>query len=222
MPDLVIYEKPTCTTCRTLSTLLAERGIDAERIDYHVLGLTEEEVREIVRKAGVPPRDLLRTREPVYAELGLAERDDVSDDELIARINATWATPTWTPIVYDPRDDFPRSVAALRRADVLLVNPVRDGLNLVAKEGPLLNQRDGVLVLSTEAGAHDEIGAAGAVAVNPFDVAATADALHRALSMPAGERASRAGSLRAVVERRSPADWLADQLRCVEDGAPRP
>lgn len=83
MPDLVIYEKPTCTTCRKLSELLAERGIDAERIDYHVFGLTEDEVREIVRKAGVPARDLLRTREPVYAELALGERD-VTDEELIA------------------------------------------------------------------------------------------------------------------------------------------
>lgn len=83
MPDLTIYEKPTCTTCRKLNALLGERGIDAERIDYHVLGLTEDEVREIVRKAGVPARELLRTREPVYAELGLAERDP-SDDELVA------------------------------------------------------------------------------------------------------------------------------------------
>jgi arsenate reductase len=83
MAELTIYEKPTCTTCRKLNALLAERGIDAERIDYHVTGLTEDEIRELVRKAGVGPRELLRTREPVYKELGLGERD-VSDDELIA------------------------------------------------------------------------------------------------------------------------------------------
>lgn len=83
MAELTIYEKPTCTTCRKLNALLAERGIDAERIDYHVTGLTEDEIRELVRKAGVGPRELLRTREPVYKELGLGERE-VSDDELIA------------------------------------------------------------------------------------------------------------------------------------------
>jgi trehalose 6-phosphate synthase len=150
----------------------------------------------------------------------LTYRQDV--ESLIARINHRWRTDGWTPILYDPHDDFPRSVAALQRADVLLVNPIRDGLNLVAKEGPLLNQRDGVLVLSTEAGAYDELGDAGAVAVNPFDVAATADALHDALAMPAADRAARAASLRAVVAARGPADWLADQLRCVPDGGAQP
>lgn len=140
----------------------------------------------------------------------LAYRTEV--ENLIARINARWGTSDWTPIVHDVDDDFPRSVAALQRADVLLVNPVRDGFNLVAKEGPLVNQRDGVVVLSTEAGAWDELGEAGAIGVNPFDVVATADALHTALTMPADERATRAASLRAVAAARRPADWLAEQL----------
>jgi trehalose 6-phosphate synthase len=140
----------------------------------------------------------------------LAYRTEV--EALILRINERWATPDWTPIVYDPGDDFPRSVAALQRADVLVVNPIRDGLNLVAKEGVLVNERDGVLVLSTEAGAWDEIGAAGAVGINPFDVAATADAIHAALTMAPDERKRRAASLRAAVSARTPADWLADQL----------
>ena len=78
-----------------------------------------------------------------------------------------------------------------------------------------MNERDGVLVLSTEAGAWDEIGSAGAVGINPFDVAATADAIHAALSMPPQERARRAASLRAAVAARTPADWLADQLALV-------
>lgn len=140
----------------------------------------------------------------------LAYRNEA--EALVARVNDRWATPTWTPIVYDPGDDFPRSIAALQRADVLVVNPIRDGLNLVAKEGVLVNERDGVLVLSTESGAWDEIGAAGAVGINPFDVAATADAIHEALTMPAEERRQRAASLRAAVEARRPADWLADLL----------
>ena len=80
------------------------------------------------------------------------------------------------PIMLDPQDNHPKSVAALRRSDVLLVNPIRDGLNLVAKEGPLVNERDGVLVLSHQAGAWDELGG-HAIGVNPFDVTGTARAL---------------------------------------------
>jgi trehalose 6-phosphate synthase len=130
---------------------------------------------------------------------------------LIARINARWSTPEWTPIVLDTNDDFPASVAVLRRYDVLLVNPIRDGLNLVAKEGAAVNERDGVLVLSRESGVHDELGPF-AVECNPFDITATAEALHAALSMPAEERAERAAGSKAVSEARTPHDWLADQL----------
>jgi arsenate reductase (glutaredoxin) len=82
MADVVVYEKPTCTTCRELFELLAERGIEAERIDYHVTGLSEDEIRDLLAKAGVGPRDLLRAREPAYAEL-VAGRG-LTDDELIA------------------------------------------------------------------------------------------------------------------------------------------
>lgn len=81
--DVTVYEKPTCTTCRKLFELLTERGIDMERVNYHVAGLTEEEIRELLRKAGAGPRDVLRAREPLYAELGLADGGH-SDDELIA------------------------------------------------------------------------------------------------------------------------------------------
>jgi arsenate reductase (glutaredoxin) len=80
---LTVYEKPTCTTCRRLAALLEERGIDFERVNYHVYPLREERIRELLAKAGLRPHDALRTKEPVYAELGLRDRE-VSDDELIA------------------------------------------------------------------------------------------------------------------------------------------
>jgi arsenate reductase (glutaredoxin) len=83
LADLTVYEKPTCTTCRKLATLLEERGVDFERVNYHIDPLPEEKIRELLGKAGVGPREVLRTKEPVYAELGLESRD-VSDDELIA------------------------------------------------------------------------------------------------------------------------------------------
>ena len=138
--------------------------------------------------------------------------------ERINRAFASESSGSWTPIVLLLDDDWARSLAALSSYDVLLVNPVRDGLNLVAKEGPLLNNVDGVLVLSRQAGAWEELSSAGAVGVNPFDVVATAEALHAALTMDAGERGRRARSLRTAVRKRTSADWWADQLVAADQG----
>jgi len=139
----------------------------------------------------------------------LAYQDEV--ETTVTRINERWATPGWTPIVLEVGDDYPRSLAALTRSDVLLVNPVRDGLNLVAMEGPLINTRDGVLALSREAGAFDQL-AGGALEVNPFDVTGTATVLAEALALDPAERRARAADLRKAIGARSPADWFADQL----------
>jgi len=139
----------------------------------------------------------------------LAYQDEV--ESTVARINERWGRPGWTPVVLEVEDDYPRSLAALTRYDVLLVNPVRDGLNLVAKEGPLINTRDGVLALSREAGAFDQL-ADGALEVNPFDVTGTATVLARALAVEPAERAARAAALTGAILARRPADWLADQL----------
>lgn len=128
-----------------------------------------------------------------------------------ADLNQRWGTPDWMPVILDTRDDFARSVAALQRYDVLLVNPIRDGLNLVAKEGPMLNRADGVLLLSTEAGAWDEMSEV-ALAIDPFDVSATAEQMASALEMSDSDRHDRAVATRAAATRRSPKDWLADQL----------
>jgi len=129
----------------------------------------------------------------------------------VDEVNRRWGTPGWTPIILDPLDDFPRSVAAYQRYDVLLVNPVRDGLNLVAMEGPLVNRRDGVLVLSREAGAWDTLGDA-ALGINPFDVGATAAALADALDLGPDDRRAHAEGLRRRVSARTATDWLDDQL----------
>jgi arsenate reductase len=85
MPDLTVYEKPTCTTCRKLHALLTERGIDYDRVDFHIAPLGADEIRDLLRLAGLRPRDVLRTREPVYAQLALGERD-LTDDELIREL----------------------------------------------------------------------------------------------------------------------------------------
>jgi arsenate reductase len=80
--ELTFYEQPTCTTCRRTAKLLAERGVDFERVNYYVDPLGEDKLRELLRKAGLRPRDAMRTKEPVYRQLGLAQ-SDLPDDELI-------------------------------------------------------------------------------------------------------------------------------------------
>ena len=142
----------------------------------------------------------------------LAYRQEV--EHLVERVNQRFGTASWTPIVLETSDDFPRSVALLGRYDVLLVNPVSDGMNLVAKEGPLVNRRDGVLVLSTETGAWEELREV-AVGVHPCDVSATAEALDAALSLSAAERRAQAERLVAVAGARTPRHWLHDQLAAV-------
>ncbi len=97
----------------------------------------------------------------------------------------------------------------MQRYDVLLVNSLRDGLNLVAKEGPVVNRRDGVLCLSPETGAYDELRSA-VLPVHPYDIEQCAGVLDDALSMPLDERAALAKRLRALAAARSPADWIAD------------
>lgn len=81
-PGLIVYEKPTCTTCKRLFALLTERGIDFERVDYHVEPLPAKKIRSLLSKAELSPVDALRTKEPIYASLALAERE-LSDDDLI-------------------------------------------------------------------------------------------------------------------------------------------
>ncbi|MFI1004430.1 trehalose-6-phosphate synthase [Streptomyces galbus] len=130
------------------------------------------------------------------------------------RINERFGTPGWTPVVLHVKDDFARSLAAYRLADVALVNPIRDGMNLVAKEMPVLSEEGCVLVLSREAGAFEELGE-DALAVNPYDVVDTARALHEALTMPAEERAERTKRLAAAATALPPAQWFLDQLNAL-------
>jgi trehalose 6-phosphate synthase len=127
------------------------------------------------------------------------------------RINDELGDEDWQPVDVRVRDDYPMALASYRLYDVLLVNPVIDGMNLVAKEGPILNRRHGALVLSENAGAYQELGP-HVLAVNPFDVLETAEALHEGLSMEEAERARRASRLRAAVRRNRLDRWVQAQL----------
>jgi trehalose 6-phosphate synthase len=135
-------------------------------------------------------------------------------------ISEEFGTGDWDPLILAVDDDYARSLAAYRLAEVLLVNPIRDGMNLVAKEGPILSERGCALVLSREAGAAAELGA-DALVVDPFDVSGTARALHEALVMPEPERRRRAASLARAASALPPARWFADQLAALEPAGER-
>ncbi|WP_319055183.1 alpha,alpha-trehalose-phosphate synthase (UDP-forming) [Streptomyces europaeiscabiei] len=141
----------------------------------------------------------------------MAEVQRVADD-----INERYGTPDWTPVILHLKDDFARSLAAYRLADVALVNPIRDGMNLVAKEMPIISDEGCVLVLSREAGAFEELGD-DSIVVNPYDVVGTARALHEALCLPAAERAERTKRLAAAATALPPTQWFLDQLRALEE-----
>ncbi|MGW9134657.1 alpha,alpha-trehalose-phosphate synthase (UDP-forming) [Streptomyces sp. NPDC055681] len=144
----------------------------------------------------------------VYREY-TAEVQRLADD-----INEAYGTPDWTPVLLHVNDDFARSLGAYRLADVALVNPIRDGMNLVAKEVPVVSDQGCALVLSREAGAYEELGA-DAIVVNPYDVSATAAALHEALTMPDGERAERSKRLAAAATALPPQRWFLEQLEAL-------
>jgi trehalose 6-phosphate synthase len=142
---------------------------------------------------------------PEYAEyLGAIQRT-------ARAVNDHFQTEGWTPIDLKIEDNFLQAVAAYKQYDVLLVNAIFDGLNLVAKEAPLVNERDGLLILSENAGAHDEL-AEWALTVNPFDVAGQAEAIRTALEMPPDERRQRREGLCAHVREHDLSEWVEAQL----------
>jgi trehalose 6-phosphate synthase len=147
---------------------------------------------------------------PEYAEyLGAIQR-------AARAVNDRFQQEGWRPLDLQIRDDFAQSVAAYKHFDVLLVNAIFDGLNLVAKEAPLVNTRDGVLILSENTGAHEELGPF-ALSVNPFDVAGQADAIHEALTMPRAERRRRLEAIRSRVRDHDIGSWIETQLRHLDE-----
>jgi trehalose 6-phosphate synthase len=146
---------------------------------------------------------------PEYAEyLGAIQRE-------ARRVNDRFQENGWMPIELQIEDDFPRSVAAYKQFDVLLVNAIVDGMNLVAKEAPLVNERDGVVVLSENTGAYSELGD-WALTVNPFDVEAQAVAIHEALELDREERRRRLDAIRAHVREHDVTAWLELQLAALD------
>jgi trehalose 6-phosphate synthase len=146
---------------------------------------------------------------PEYAEyLGAIQRE-------ARRVNDRFQQSGWRPIDLEIADDFARSVAAYKQFDVLLVNAIFDGMNLVAKEAPLVNEREGVVVLSENAGAHAELGE-WALTVNPFDVEGQAKAIGNALAMDVGERRARLEGIRTHVREHDLNRWTDTLLAALD------
>lgn len=146
---------------------------------------------------------------PEYAEY--LERIEA----LVAVVNHRHGTTDWMPIDLRIYDDFDEAVARYKHCDLLMVNAIFDGMNLVAKEAPVINLRDGVLMLSENTGSHEELKEF-ALTVNPFDIQEQADSIYRALTMSPEERRERADGLKRVIHERTPADWIEDQRADIE------
>jgi trehalose 6-phosphate synthase len=208
---------------RENARLLAEAASDRQLI----VRVDRTELSKNIVRGLAAYRELLATRPEwrghvTHLAFAYPSRSDLAEyraytasvHELAGEINAEFGTPDWKPLILEVRDDYPRSLAACGLADVLLVNPVRDGMNLVAEEGPILSERGCALVLSREAGAAALIGEA-ALLVNPYDVSATAGALHAGLTMPAAERQQRSATIASAAAARAPRRWLAEQVEAL-------
>ncbi len=136
-------------------------------------------------------------------------------EALVAVVNHRHGTTDWMPIDLRIYDNFLEAVARYKHYDLLMVNALFDGMNLVAKEAPVVNTRDGVLMLSENTGAHQELGEA-ALSVNPFDISEQAETIYRALTMPAQERRERAQRLRQIIDLTDPGSWIDQQLADIE------
>ncbi|MBW7883774.1 MAG: trehalose-6-phosphate synthase [Caldilineaceae bacterium] len=153
----------------------------------------------------------------VPSRMDLHQYRDYLDEVMAAvgRINATYGSRDWEPVRVLLGEDYARAVAAMKCYDVLLVNSIADGMNLVAKEGPIVNERNGQLVLSERTGAREQLQA-GSIVISPCDVHATGHALHQALTLPEEEKQRRAALLRSLIEREDIGWWLCQQLDAVE------
>lgn len=154
----------------------------------------------------------------VPSRLAVGEYQDYLDELMAAagQVNAKHGDSDWEPIRVLVGDNYPRAVAAMQLYDVLVVNSIADGMNLVAKEGPTVNEHDGVLVLSERIGARQQLEP-GAIVISPCDIYATAQALHQALDMEPEKREEWADRLRWLIEREDITAWLCHQLETVEE-----
>ena len=205
-----------------------EREILRRRRDHLILRVDRADLSKNVLR-GFAAFDLFLDQHPEFLENVtfvahmVPSRQDVPEyaeylekiEALVAVVNHRHGTTDWMPIDLKLRENLEEAIASYKHYDLLVVNAMFDGMNLVAKEGPLVNERHGVSLLSENTGAHEELGEFS-LSVNPFDVQEQADAIHRALTMSAEERSWRAEGLKKIISARDPGDWVDDQLADIE------
>jgi trehalose 6-phosphate synthase len=221
---LPIDAAATCRVASSDRTREFEEQLLARRREHIILRVDRADLSKNVLR-GFSAFDLFLDQHPEFAEKVtfiaqlMPSRTDVPEyaeyleriEALVAVVNHRHGTPDWMPIQLKLRDDLDEAMASYKHYDVLLVNAMFDGMNLVAKEGPLVNERNGVSVLGENTGAHEELGEF-ALSVNPFDIQETADSIHAALTMTPAERERRMKGLQEIVTARDPGDWIDEQL----------
>ena len=212
-------------------TLELEAELERRRREHLIVRVDRADLSKNVLR-GFTAFDLFLDQHPEFLEQVsfiaqlMPSRSDVPEyaeylekiEALVAVVNLRHGTPDWMPIQLKLRDDLEEAMASYRQYDVLLVNAMFDGMNLVAKEGPLVNQRNGVSILSENTGAHEELGEF-ALSVNPFNIQELADAIYSALTMDPENRKARIDGLKAIVTERDPGDWIDDQLADIRSKA---
>jgi trehalose 6-phosphate synthase len=203
-PEVQEHERQICEKRPELMVVRVDRTDPSKNIvrGFQAFALFLERHPELHRRVG-----MLSCLDP--SRLDISEYEDYLEaiESEVKMLNERFAQPDWVPIDLEIEDDFYRSMAAFRQYDVLFVNALYDGLNLVAKEAPMVNRRDGVLILSENTGAHEELGKY-ALSIDPLDVSGQADAIHEALTMAPDERRRRIDGLRSCIRRHDLSWWI--------------
>jgi trehalose 6-phosphate synthase len=202
----------------------AEREVLERRREFMIIRVDRADLSKNVLR-GFTAFDTFLAQHPEFRERVTfvahlqPSRQDVAEyqeyleriEALVAVVNHRHGTTDWMPIDLRIYENFNDAVARYKHCDLLMVNSIFDGMNLVAKEAPIVNTRDGVLMLSENTGSHEELSDC-ALSVNPFDIQEQADTIYRALTMDPEERRLRAERLREIIVARDPGDWVDEQI----------
>ncbi|HTU16111.1 MAG TPA: trehalose-6-phosphate synthase [Solirubrobacterales bacterium] len=212
---------------------VAEKEVLARRREHLILRVDRADLSKNVLR-GFTAFDTFLEQHPEFREKVTfvahlqPSRQDVPEyaeyleriEALVAVVNHRHGTTDWMPIDLRVYENFDEAVARYKHFDLLMVNAIFDGMNLVAKEAPAINLRDGVVMLSENTGSHEELKE-HVLTVNPFDIQEQADTIFRALTMAPEERRRRAEGLRKVIVSRTPGDWIDEQVADIDEARDR-